>query len=47
MFKCKHGLAPYLCNEIIMACEAHDRTTHSTYTYDVVIPDATTEIFTT
>ena len=46
MFKCIHGLAPAnLCNEVIMACEAHDRTTRSIYTNDVVIPDARTEFY--
>ena len=46
MFKCIHGMAPAnLCNDIIMACEAHDKTTRSIYSNDVVIPDARTEFY--
>ena len=39
MFNCIHGVAPqYLCNSIVMACEANDRTTRINDTLQVDVP---------
>ena len=46
MFKCIHDLAPsYLSNQIIMACEVHDRNTRLTNSMDVYVPEAKTDMY--
>lgn len=46
MFKCIHGLAPhYLSDHIVMACEAHDKHTRLTNSFDVVVPSTQTSIY--
>ena len=46
MFKCIHGLAPnYLSDQIVMACEVHNRNTRLADLYNVQVPEAKTKIY--
>ena len=46
MFKCIHGMAPHwLTNQILMACESHDRTTRAAISMDVIVPQPRLEVF--
>ena len=46
MFKCIHGNAPFwLSNEVLMACESHDRETRLSCGMDVQIPKPNRESF--
>ena len=46
MYKCIHGFAPqWLTNNILMACESHDRVTRTSASMNVQVPRPKLEIF--